>query len=120
MCCRLHVACLSAAMVLIGSAFAQVPPRSPQPAPPGVPDGNHQPNYPGTVEGQQQPNDPLASDKAFVKRAVEGSIAEIELGKLAQEKSSTEAVKEVWKANGGGSLPSKCSLLRRPAAACSS
>jgi len=84
-------------MALIGLAFAQVPLRSPQPTPPGVPDVNHQPNYPGTVEGQQQPNDPLASDKAFVKRAVEGSIAEIELGKLAQEKSSTEAVKEFGK-----------------------
>lgn len=41
--------------------------------------------------------DPLASDKKFAKEASEGSVAEVELGKLAAEKGSSEAVKEFGK-----------------------
>ena len=37
------------------------------------------------------------SDKVFVKKAAEGSLTEVELGKLAQEKGSSEAVKEFGK-----------------------
>ena len=36
----------------------------------------------------------MAADKKFVKDAIEGSIGQVELGKLAQEKGSSEAVKE--------------------------
>ena len=39
--------------------------------------------------------DPLASDKDFVKHAAETLSANAELGKLAQEKGSTDAVKEL-------------------------
>jgi putative membrane protein len=45
----------------------------------------------------EQMTDPLASDKKFVKEAAAGSMAEVELGKLAQEKGSSDAVKEFGK-----------------------
>jgi putative membrane protein len=41
--------------------------------------------------------DPFASDRQFVSEAAAGSALEIELGKLAQEKGSSEAVKEFGK-----------------------
>jgi len=40
---------------------------------------------------------PLAFDRQFVKEAADGSAMEVELGKLAQEKGSSEAVKEFGK-----------------------
>ena len=41
--------------------------------------------------------DPFASDRQFVQEAAAGSALEVELGKLAQEKGSSEAVKEFGK-----------------------
>ena len=97
---RLHIAGAAATLLfgsLLAQAFAQVPPRSPQSTSPGMPDTNRQPNDPGMMEDQQRNSDPLASDKAFVKQAVEGGMAEVELGKLAQEKSFTDPVKQFGK-----------------------
>lgn len=45
----------------------------------------------------QQPLDRTAADKAFVKDAAEGGMTEVELGKLAQEKGFSDAVKEFGK-----------------------
>jgi putative membrane protein len=45
----------------------------------------------------ERPLDPLAADQRFVKDAAEASAAELQLGKLAQEKGSSEAVKEFGK-----------------------
>jgi putative membrane protein len=41
--------------------------------------------------------DPLASARRFVKDAAEGSATDVALGKLAQEKGSSDAVKEFGK-----------------------
>jgi putative membrane protein len=41
-----------------------------------------------------RPADPTASDKEFAKEAAQGGVAEVELGKLAQEKGSSEGVKQ--------------------------
>ena len=44
-------------------------------------------NAPGTMGGP-------GADKAFVKKALQGSMAEVEMGKLAVEKSSNDQVKQ--------------------------
>jgi putative membrane protein len=61
-------------------------------------------NSPGMQQQQQQQqqemggmNNPAAGpdmDKAFVKKALEGSMGEVELGKLALQKSSDDEVKQ--------------------------
>jgi putative membrane protein len=65
-----------------------------------------QPQSPNMQQQQQQmdqqmgsnPNNPAsmgpAMDKAFVKKALEGNMAEVEMGKLAMEKSNDEQVKQ--------------------------
>jgi putative membrane protein len=54
--------------------------------------------YPGNGPLDTAPaTDNMISDKAFVKKAAEGNVTEVELGKLAQEKGSSEAVKEFGK-----------------------
>src|SRR5262249_41768455 len=68
--------------------------------PPPQPQGNAGPNrsqYPMGTQDQQQMSDPLASDRKFVKQASEDALTHVALGKLAQEKGSTEAVKEYGK-----------------------
>jgi putative membrane protein len=77
---------------------------------PGMPGAQNQPG----MAGQQQPNQqPLASgigtpakmdtnpadqqamaDQAFVRKALEGGAAEVQLGKLAQQKSQSDDVKQ--------------------------
>jgi len=42
----------------------------------------------------QAPAPPKVDDKKFVKEAVAGGLAEVELGKMAQEKGSSDAVKQ--------------------------
>lgn len=49
----------------------------------------------GPMDNTQMEN--RLSDKAFVKKAVENNLTEVELAKLAQEKGSSEAVKEFGK-----------------------
>ena len=41
--------------------------------------------------------DPYSTDKDFVKNAAESSATEVHLGKIAQEKASSDAVKELGK-----------------------
>jgi putative membrane protein len=109
---RSHLLCLTAAAtILAGIAFSQNPGGLPQGQPgqqqPGTTQqpGTRMPgsNYPseqtpGTIGTQdQRPSDPLAFDRKFVKDAAEGSMVEVELGKLAQEKGSNDAVKEFGK-----------------------
>jgi putative membrane protein len=59
-------------------------------------------NSPSTIDQQQQQaqmgasgmNTGPAVDKAFVKKALEGNMAEIEMGKLALQKSNDDQVKQ--------------------------
>jgi len=63
---------------------------------PGQPGGTNSPS----IEQQQQQtgvsglNTGPAVDKAFVKKALEGNMAEIEMGKLALQKSNDDQVKQ--------------------------
>jgi putative membrane protein len=52
-----------------------------------------EPNTPGMETGQLAPNHPSSSDKLFIRQAAIGGRAEVELGKLAQQKGNAQAVR---------------------------
>ena len=100
---RSHITHLATVVVFCGATFAQQQPptgtpgqsTNPQPGTAGQPEMNR-PAYPGNAPlGSEQ--ETVVSDKAFVKKAAGDAATEIELGKLAQEKGSSEAVKEFGK-----------------------
>jgi len=87
------------AALLIGtSAPAQMRPSegSPQTSNPSAsPSGN--PNGVATTDTMQQQQTAASAqmqDKAFVRKAMEGGMAEVELGRLASEKASSDDVKQ--------------------------
>jgi len=51
----------------------------------------------GSVPQDQQQIDPYTTDKDFVRSVAESSATEVHLGKLAQEKASSDSVKELGK-----------------------
>jgi putative membrane protein len=78
-------------------AVAQV-----QPGQPGTP-GQQQPNVPnqqpitpgtGTTGPDSLANQQAIADQAFVRKALEGGAAEVQLGQLAQQKSQSNDVKQ--------------------------
>ena len=92
--------CLAGATILASGTFAQVPgggspqgQSSPQPTTPGT---SATPMTSGDLPPQEAVN-PLAADQKFLKDATEGARTQVELGKLAQEKGSSDAVKEFGK-----------------------
>ncbi len=56
-----------------------------------------EPNTPGIETGRLAPNHPSGSDKLFLRQAAIGGRAEVELGKLAQQKGNSEAVRDFGK-----------------------
>ena len=100
---RSHILNLAASIVLAGSAWAQTQPppggggQPPAGGPPtGTPQGTMPGGNPGAVPQVQQ-MDPYVADKDFVKNVAESSATEVQLGKLAQDKASSDAVKELGK-----------------------
>ncbi|HXJ38930.1 MAG TPA: DUF4142 domain-containing protein [Bryobacteraceae bacterium] len=100
-----HILNLTSALVFAGLALAQTP--TPMgaggqnvPPPANVPNGaaqsNNTPGNPGALPQDPQ-MDPYMGDKDFVRSAAELSATEVHLGKLAQEKGSSDAVKELGK-----------------------
>jgi putative membrane protein len=87
-----------AALFIGTSALAQMRPGegSPQTTNPSSnPNGN--PNGVGTTDAIQQQQTQASSqmqDKAFVRKAMEGGMAEVELGQLASQKASSDDVKQ--------------------------
>ena len=99
---------VAASALLAGSVWAQNPSQNPPSSqmpqtPPGQsgPGGVRTPGtFPSdTTEGQEQQPvmDPLASARRFIKEAAEGSATDVALGRLAQEKGSSDAVKQFGK-----------------------
>lgn len=82
--------------VIAPALFAQSDPM-------GIPASQTQPNQPGRVQAPTTsmqdssgaPNDTMQQmrDKMFVRKAAEGGLAEVQLGKLAAEKGSSDDVK---------------------------
>jgi putative membrane protein len=104
---RSHVLAFALTTALTGWGWAQVQqqqqqqqPGYPRPVPdsgPANPGGNPGAVPPLINSPDQQPADPMASDKRFVKDAAEANATQVELGKLAQQKGSSDAVKEFGK-----------------------
>jgi putative membrane protein len=105
---RSHILSLAAvAAYVVGSALAQtqpppgqssqIPPAggSPTGSPTGTPRDNTAGN-PGAIPQDQQ-TDPYILDREFVKNVVESTATEAHLGKIAQDKGSSDAVKELGK-----------------------
>ncbi|HET6208708.1 MAG TPA: DUF4142 domain-containing protein [Terracidiphilus sp.] len=87
---------LCSPVLLLGTAvLAQAPP-SGGAQQPNMP-SQQQPNAPGAYPGAGPGTAPTEQDfgeKAFVSKALQGGEAEVELGKLAQEKSQSADVKQ--------------------------
>jgi len=100
---RSHTITLAAAMLVAGLAGAQTqtPPGQTSPTPPdartGSPTTNPRENTPGAIPQDQQQMDPYLTDKEFVKNVLESNATEVHLGKMAQDKASSDAVKELGK-----------------------
>ncbi len=103
-----YLVSVTASALLAGSVWAQNPSQNPSSSQmPQTPPGQSGPGsvrtpgtFPsGTIEGQEQQPvmDPLASAKRFIKEAAEGSATDVALGRLAQEKGSSDAVKQFGK-----------------------
>ncbi|MDR3698513.1 MAG: DUF4142 domain-containing protein [Candidatus Sulfopaludibacter sp.] len=93
---RLYVLSLAAAVVLTGAAYGQtMPPPGGGGSPMGAPQGST-PGNPGAIPPDHQ-MDPYTTDKDFVRNVAELSSTEVQLGKLAQDKASSDTVKELGK-----------------------
>ncbi len=83
---------LAGAMLLCGSmAIAQAPRDSAGPASqaPG-----QSPSMDAQMNGMQGPNQPSPMDRMFVSKAMQGSMAEVQLAQLTLQKSSNDQVKQ--------------------------
>lgn len=91
--------CLYSASALLaaGIAVAQQPGQQPNTGQqqPGTPNGQQPatPNLGGT-EGPDTMSNQSMFDQAFVRKALEGGTAEVQLGQLAQQKSQSDDVKQ--------------------------
>ena len=93
---RPHSLGLCAAMLLASSVGAQTQPPMGGGNSQMPPDARGVPGNPGGLPQDQQ-IDPYISDKDFIRSVAESSATEVQLGKLAQEKASGDAVKELGK-----------------------
>src|SRR5260370_35142461 len=96
MCSRILL-CSASTLLVSAMAVAQYPPGSA-----GQP-GQQQPNMPnqqpvspstGTMGPDSLANQQAMADQAFVRKALEGGAAEVQLGQLAQQKAQSEDVKQ--------------------------
>ena len=86
----------TAAVVLTGAAWAQMQPPTQAGGPPMGAPQNPMLGTTGAIPTNQQ-MDPYLADKDFIRSAAESSATEVHLGKIAQEKASSDAVKELGK-----------------------
>ncbi|HEX3472066.1 MAG TPA: DUF4142 domain-containing protein [Silvibacterium sp.] len=86
---------LTGAVLLTGlTAFAQMRPGDSAPQNPANPSGNPGTSTTDTMQAQQTAASSGMQDKAFVRSALEGGMAEVQLGQLAAEKGSSDDVKQ--------------------------
>jgi putative membrane protein len=76
------------------TALAQNPGGAPQAQQPTNPAANSTMNSPDAMQQQQQSSASAMQDKEFVRKALEGGMAEVQLGQLASEKASSDDVKQ--------------------------
>ena len=87
------MAAAAGAILLSGSlGLAQV---GQQPGgPPGQTPGQSNPALDSPLNGQNPPGEPSLFDKAFVRKALQGGLAEVQLGQLTLQKSNNDQVKQ--------------------------
>ena len=92
--------CVAALAQAPGDPSAQTPttpqtnPNTTNPYPTSTPN----PNAIGSQStNASMPSDPIVTEKTFIKRAADKNATEVELGKLAQEKGSSDTVKQFGK-----------------------
>ncbi len=91
-------------ILLTGSVWGQAGPSGSS-----MPQAPRASQQPGTLGSERSPGvnpnasdtpsvvDPIAADKDFLKEAAQGSAVEVALGRMAQEKGSSDAIKEFGK-----------------------
>jgi putative membrane protein len=84
---------VAGAVLLCGSmGLAQV--NRPSEGPAGQTPGQTDPNMNPQMNGMQQAGQPSPMDKMFVTKAMQGSMAEVQLGQLTLQKSNNDQVKQ--------------------------
>jgi len=84
---------LAGAMLLCGSmAIAQAPQGSPGPE--SQAPGGQSPSMDPQMNGMQGANQPNPMDRMFVSKAMQGSMAEVQLAQMTLQKSSNDQVKQ--------------------------
>ena len=84
---------VAGALLLCGSmGLAQV--NRPSEGPAGQTPGQTDPNMNPQMNGMQQAGQPSPLDRMFVTKAMQGSIAEVQLGQLTLQKSNNDQVKQ--------------------------
>ncbi len=94
--CR-KIVTLTGAVLFTGvTALAQMSPGggAPQTQQPTNPSANSTMNSPQAMQQQQASAASVMQDKEFVRSALQGGIAEVQLGQLAAEKGSSDDVKQ--------------------------
>ena len=92
--CRRILLGSASTLLMSAMAVAQYPPGGAGQQQPNMP--SQQPTTPttGTTGPDSLANQQASADQAFVRKALEGGAAEIQLGQLAQQKSQSEDVKQ--------------------------
>lgn len=83
---------LAAAMLLSGSMAVAQGRGSGEPA--GQPAPGQNPSMDSQMNGMQAPGQPSATDRMFVAKAMQGNMAEVQLGQLTMQKSDNQQVKQ--------------------------
>ncbi len=79
------------AMAQVGRTPNQIPSQTPN----QIPNQNQNPNQTlGGADAGQIPGQPSPEDRTFVKSALQGGMAEVQLGQLTLQKSSNDQVKQ--------------------------
>jgi putative membrane protein len=91
--CGKKMVAAAGAVLLCGSmGLAQI---SQQPnGPAGQTPGQNNPAVDSQMSGMNAPGQPSAMDKMFVKKALQGGMAEVQLGRLSLQKSNNDQVKQ--------------------------
>jgi putative membrane protein len=91
--CGTKMVAVAGAILLSGSlGWAQAGQQPSSPA--GQSPGQNNPAMNSQLNSMNQPGQPSASDKMFVRKALQGGIAEVQLGQLTLQKSNNDQVKQ--------------------------
>jgi putative membrane protein len=87
--CGKRTMALAGAMLLCGSMSLAQMPRTPATGPPG-----QNPSADPQMNGMQGPGQNTALDKLFVRKAMQGGMAEVQLGQMTLQKTNNDQVKQ--------------------------